>query len=144
MEERRRPKQAANTCRVLEINHHRPLRLECKHPRTMLVSLPPSRSRLCRRSSDFATASLIFRGINGLECEHFISAVRKHAFAEGRYDDFGWTAAFAATCFVGDALRWHAELDFQIQADWRFLQQAMFKQYPPPETRRCVSTPRSI
>lgn len=38
-------------------------------------------------------------------------------------------AGLASSCLQGDALLWHAELDPEVQHDWRLLQQALIKQY---------------
>ncbi|KIO22325.1 hypothetical protein M407DRAFT_119055 [Tulasnella calospora MUT 4182] len=77
----------------------------------------------------------VFEGKGGLEAEAFVRAIRQKAFREGRQDADRWIAQFAATCFIGDALRWHASLDDDVQNSWKALQRAMFTQYPAPKRR---------
>ena len=74
---------------------------------------------------------LIFQGQNGLECEEFVFAVRQRAFAKDKLDDARWTATLAASCFFGEALRWHVALDNSTKNDWELLQKALFAKYPP-------------
>lgn len=82
-----------------------------------------------------STSSLLFRGIDGKECEEFIYMIRLRAMAAGKVRDKEWIADIAGTAFVGDALRWYAELDEDVQEDWLLLRRALLSKYPPPEIR---------
>lgn len=84
-----------------------------------------------------------FKGIDGQECEAFIHDLRQRIFEEGKEEDHGWIARYVATRVTGDALRWHASLDEEIQLDWRRLQRAMLAQYPPPGGIK-VPSPKSV
>lgn len=80
----------------------------------------------------------MFEGKGGLEAEAFVRAIRQKVFREGRQDADRWIAQFAGTCFAGDALRWHASLDDDVQSSWKGLQRAMFTQYPAPKRRQQI------
>ncbi len=73
---------------------------------------------------------LLFQGISGVECEHFIAAVRRVALSQGKQRDEAWIADFASSCFVNGALRWYETLSENVQHDWRQLRQALLAQYP--------------
>ncbi|KAG9047180.1 hypothetical protein FS837_002872 [Tulasnella sp. UAMH 9824] len=74
---------------------------------------------------------LSFRGKDATECEEFIAAILKHAFARGKQRDDQWMADFAATCLANDALRWWSGLDEEVQGSWKLLRRAMFSKYRP-------------
>lgn len=76
-----------------------------------------------------AEADLVFSGTSASECETFIYRVRKAAFAEGRHKDSKWMAELASSCLREGALSWHADLDPEVQHDWKLLQQALIRQY---------------
>ncbi|KAG8892143.1 hypothetical protein FRB99_002922, partial [Tulasnella sp. 403] len=76
---------------------------------------------------------LKFQGIDGAECEAFINAIRSKAYEEGKDEDPRWMARYAATCFIGSALRWHIKLDKEIRNDWALLEDALIDKYPPVE-----------
>jgi len=78
---------------------------------------------------------ILFRGIDGIECEEFIFAVRKWAWTSGNHQDDRWIADFAVTCFMGDALRWLLSLPDETQESWKALQKALIARYPAPEDR---------
>lgn len=40
-----------------------------------------------------------------------------------------WLAQFASTCFRGNALRWHANLEVEVQQDWTLLERALLEKY---------------
>lgn len=80
---------------------------------------------------DPAIAEIVFNGIDGNECEAFISAVRDLAWARGRERDYFWMLNLATTRLRGNALRWHAKLDRNIQEDWHSFIRALFEEYPP-------------
>lgn len=87
----------------------------------------------------------VFRGIDGEECENFVAQVRLRALDEGKERDNNWIIANATASFVGEALRWYASLEPEIQDDWKMLQRAMFQRYPAPEFReesKMLRTPR--
>lgn len=72
----------------------------------------------------------VFDGSDGAAAERFVTAVRRRAFAAGKYNDKAWTAAYAATCLEGSAVRWYGGLDEEVQDDWRLLSQALLEQWP--------------
>ncbi|KAG8921185.1 hypothetical protein FRC01_000368, partial [Tulasnella sp. 417] len=74
---------------------------------------------------------LEFTGKDSKECERFISAVLKHAFAQGMHRDDAWIADFVATCLAEDALRWWLGLDEETQGSWKLLRRAMALEYQP-------------
>lgn len=71
-----------------------------------------------------------FTGRDGYECEEFIRAIRKVAYAAGKIRDDAWTADFASTCFSGRALRYYESLELEMQCDWRLLRHALLMKYP--------------
>ncbi|KAG8944042.1 hypothetical protein FRC04_002237 [Tulasnella sp. 424] len=71
-----------------------------------------------------------FHGRSGEEAEKFVRMVRERAFDEGKQNDNDRIIGFISTCFVGDALRWHALLESHVQNDWTRLQAALLAQYP--------------
>ncbi|KAG8894769.1 hypothetical protein FRB99_001004, partial [Tulasnella sp. 403] len=73
---------------------------------------------------------LIFRGIDGVECDSFVRHVRRKAVNEGKLQDSGWMANYAAGAFAGDALRWYDTLDKETKGNWDLLQTALFEKYP--------------
>ncbi|KAG8938003.1 hypothetical protein FRC00_003877 [Tulasnella sp. 408] len=75
-------------------------------------------------------ADIVFRGINGNECEAFIVAIRDLAFAKGKAEDRQWMLQYATTRLRHKALRWHAKLDPSAQNDWYLFVQALFDEYP--------------
>lgn len=79
---------------------------------------------------------IVFKGLDGTECEAFIRAVRKAAFSQGKQRDAQWMADFAETCFEGEALRWHQTLSDEVQTDWKLLQPALLAKYPAAEQPR--------
>jgi len=79
---------------------------------------------------------IIFRGIDGQECEQFIYAIRNRALAEGKQRNDEWMADVAAACLIDDALRWFETLDEEVQGSWKRLRPALLFQYPKLETRR--------
>ncbi|KIO33713.1 hypothetical protein M407DRAFT_229549 [Tulasnella calospora MUT 4182] len=79
--------------------------------------------------------SLVFRGTSGSEAEEFIASIHQVARSEGRIRDDLWIADFAVACFIGDALRWYAELEAEVQNDWRLLRRAILRKYPPNMSR---------
>jgi len=86
---------------------------------------------------------ILFKGIDGQECELFIHAIRKRALAEGKQRDDEWMADVAAACLIEDALRWFETLDEEVQGSWKRLRPALLSQYPKPETRRGSVRPTS-
>ncbi len=73
----------------------------------------------------YSKDTFTFSGIDATEAEEFIHAVRQRAFSLGKGRDNDWIVDFTAGCFVGEALRWHAELDDGIQWDWCALQKVI-------------------
>jgi len=84
---------------------------------------------------------LVFRGIDGVECEEFIRAVNIRARREGKTRDNEWIVDFVSICFAGKALRWYRKLDREIRGDWDKLQDAMLDEYPEEEERSTIPTP---
>lgn len=87
--------------------------------------------------------SPMFKGIDGTECEDFIHSVRRQVTQEGRQDDNAWICRYVKDRVIGNALRWHASLDEEVQNDWVLLQRAMLSTYSPPNDREMAS-PRSV
>ncbi|KAG9002724.1 hypothetical protein FRB90_011325 [Tulasnella sp. 427] len=75
--------------------------------------------------------NIVFRGIDGNECETFIAAVEELAFNEGWSEDGRRMLLFIRSRLRNRALRWFAELDGSVKTNLDLLVQAMFKQYPP-------------
>ncbi|KAG8928996.1 hypothetical protein FRC01_005076, partial [Tulasnella sp. 417] len=78
---------------------------------------------------------IVFRGIDGNECEAFIVAIRDLAFAKGKEEDCHWMLHYATTRLRHKALRWHAKLDPSIRKAWDSFVQALFEEYPLVEDR---------
>lgn len=89
----------------------------------------------------FGTDHPIFHGIDGVEAEEWVCAVRQKALSLRRQRDNDWIADFASTCFVGDALRWYEDLDESVQKDWRKLRLALLAQWPAPSQRDQAAPP---
>ncbi|KAG8938001.1 hypothetical protein FRC00_003875 [Tulasnella sp. 408] len=81
-------------------------------------------------AEEIPNTDIIFRGIDGNECESFIVAIRDLAFAKGKDEDPNWMLRYATTRLRGQALRWHVRLDPSIQKDWYLFTQALFEEYP--------------
>ncbi|KAG9027156.1 hypothetical protein FS837_004366 [Tulasnella sp. UAMH 9824] len=71
----------------------------------------------------------LFHGRSGEEAEEFVYMVQERALDVGKQQDNEWIAAFISSCFVGDALRWYALLDSDVQDDWKRLRKAILTQY---------------
>ncbi|KIO16096.1 hypothetical protein M407DRAFT_34271 [Tulasnella calospora MUT 4182] len=80
-------------------------------------------------------ANIVFRGIDGNECEAFIAAIRDRAFAQGMDEGDHWMLRYATSRLRGKAMRWHAKLDPSIRKDWDLFLQALFEEYPLVEDR---------
>ncbi|KAG8896064.1 hypothetical protein FRC01_012030, partial [Tulasnella sp. 417] len=85
-------------------------------------------------------SSLVFRGTSANEAEEFIASIHHVARSEGRIRDDLWIADFAVACFRGDALRWYAELDADVQNDWRLLRREILRKYPPITLSRSIES----
>ncbi|KAG8967566.1 hypothetical protein FRC05_001999 [Tulasnella sp. 425] len=72
----------------------------------------------------------LFHGRGGEEAEEFVHMIHERALDVGKQQDNEWIAAFVASSFVGDALRWYVSLDPGVQNDWKRLRQAILTQYP--------------
>ncbi|KAG9032125.1 hypothetical protein FS837_002797 [Tulasnella sp. UAMH 9824] len=77
------------------------------------------------------SGQLQFRGQHATECEDFMTAIVRRAFAQGKQRDDQWMADFAATCMVNDAMRWWGALDEETQGSWKLLRRAMLSKYRP-------------
>jgi len=86
------------------------------------------------------TGRLVFRGIDGLECEEFIYMIRLRATTAGKARDKEWMADLAGMAFVGGALRWYDSLSEEVQGDWLLLRRALLGKYPAPEAHSGSST----
>lgn len=89
----------------------------------------------------FGTDHPVFKGIDGVEAEEWVCAIRQKALSLRRQRDNDWIADFASTCFVGDALRWYEDLDEDTQRDWRKLRLALLAQWPAPSQRDQAAPP---
>ncbi|KAG8938000.1 hypothetical protein FRC00_003874, partial [Tulasnella sp. 408] len=81
------------------------------------------------KPSDPPEPEIVFRGIDGNECEDFVAAIRQYALAQRKEGDNYWMLQYATTRMRGKALRWHAELDPVIRKDWDLFVRALFKEY---------------
>ncbi|KAG8947276.1 hypothetical protein FRC04_010852 [Tulasnella sp. 424] len=75
--------------------------------------------------------NIIFKGIDGNECEEFVAALEDLAYAEGWTEDRRRMLFFARSRLRNAALRWFARLDSSVKNDWDLFVQALFDQYPP-------------
>ncbi|KAG8939882.1 hypothetical protein FRC04_005831 [Tulasnella sp. 424] len=75
--------------------------------------------------------NIIFKGIDGNECEEFVAALEDLAYAEGWAEDRRRMLLFARSRLRNAALRWFARLDPSVKNDWDLFVQAIFDQYPP-------------
>ncbi|KAG8894843.1 hypothetical protein FRB99_000952, partial [Tulasnella sp. 403] len=82
---------------------------------------------------------VVFRGIDGVECDSFVRHVRRKAVNEGKLQDSAWMANYAAGAFAGDALRWYDTLDEETKGSWNLLQTALFLKYPASNTEGSLS-----
>ncbi|KAG8933556.1 hypothetical protein FRC01_008299, partial [Tulasnella sp. 417] len=73
---------------------------------------------------------ILFRGIDGNECEAFVAAIRDRAFAQGMNEGDPWMLRYATSRLRGKAMRWHAKLDPSTRQDWDQFVQALFEEYP--------------
>ncbi|KIO23600.1 hypothetical protein M407DRAFT_26972 [Tulasnella calospora MUT 4182] len=80
-------------------------------------------------------ANIVFRGIDGNECEAFIAAIRDRAFAQGMDEGDYWMLRYATSRLRGKAMRWHAKLEPSLRKDWDLFLQALFEEYPLVEDR---------
>ncbi|KAG8933555.1 hypothetical protein FRC01_008298 [Tulasnella sp. 417] len=81
-------------------------------------------------ATETLNTDILFRGIDGNECEAFVVAIRYLACAKGKDEDPNWMLRYATTGLRGKALRWHAKLDPSIRKDWDLFVQALFEAYP--------------
>ncbi|KAG8920681.1 hypothetical protein FRC00_009674, partial [Tulasnella sp. 408] len=72
-----------------------------------------------------------FSGKDSDECDNFISAVMRLAFAQGKQRDDAWIADFVASRLTKDALRGWIKLDDETQTSWKLLRRAMDLKYQP-------------
>jgi hypothetical protein len=82
----------------------------------------------------YSKDTFTFSGTDATEAEEFIHAVRQRAFSLGNGRDNDWIVDFTAGCFVGEALRWHVELDDGTKWDWGVLQKAIMERWPRAKT----------
>lgn len=76
---------------------------------------------------------IVFLGRDGSECEEFIRAIHKVAYAAGKIRDDAWMADLASTCFSGRALRYYLGLEPGVQCNWRLLCHTLLTKYPRPD-----------
>lgn len=87
-------------------------------------------------------ADIVFKGIDGNECEEFIATIEELSFAEGWSRDRERMLLFARSRLRNKALRWFARLDASKKNDWDSFVEALFDQYPPVETPKAeITTP---
>ncbi|KIO31371.1 hypothetical protein M407DRAFT_19743 [Tulasnella calospora MUT 4182] len=80
-------------------------------------------------AEESSNTDIIFRGIDGNECEAFVVAIRDLAFAKDKDEDPNWMLRYATTRLRHKALRWHAKLEPSIRKDWDLFVQALFEEY---------------
>lgn len=81
----------------------------------------------------FSAEDIAFRGWNGRECEDFIQAIHKAAYAAGKLRDDPWMADLAVPCLSGRALRYYDGLEPDVKGNWSLLRSALLARYPPPD-----------
>ncbi|KIO28583.1 hypothetical protein M407DRAFT_22317 [Tulasnella calospora MUT 4182] len=74
---------------------------------------------------------VVFLGRDGQECEEFIRAIHKAAYAAEKIRDDAWMADLALPCFSGRALRYYESLEPEVKCDWSLLRKALLARYPP-------------
>ncbi|KIO21091.1 hypothetical protein M407DRAFT_29301 [Tulasnella calospora MUT 4182] len=74
---------------------------------------------------------IVFRGLDGNECEAFIAAIEELAFTEGWSEDEKRMLLFTRSRLRQGALRWFARLEPSKKKDWDLFVEALFEQYPP-------------
>lgn len=89
-------------------------------------------------------SEIVFRGIDGNECEEFIAAIEELAFTEGWSNDQGRMLLFARSRLRHKALRWFARLDPSKKKDWDLFVEALFDHYSLVETPPEVETATPI
>lgn len=77
--------------------------------------------------------AIVFSGRDGHECEEFVQAIHKAAYAAGKLRDDAWMADMAVTCLSGRALRYYTSLEPEVKRDWSLLSSALLEKYPPPD-----------
>ncbi|KAG8988938.1 hypothetical protein FRB90_002488 [Tulasnella sp. 427] len=101
------------------------------HPESKRPLLKAAAAISLAAMATFEIPNIVFRGIDGNECEAFIAAVEELAFNEGWSEDGRRMLLFIRSRLRNRALRWFAELDGSVKTNLDLLVQAMFKQYPP-------------
>ncbi|KAG8904142.1 hypothetical protein FRC01_008853 [Tulasnella sp. 417] len=86
-------------------------------------------------------ARIRFEGKSAKEAEEFVAAIRGIALKEGKHKDHEWIAFFASSCFVGLALRWFEDLDFEMRCDWDLLRQAILRKWPAEDDTNATLVP---
>ncbi|KAG8941872.1 hypothetical protein FRC04_004049 [Tulasnella sp. 424] len=76
---------------------------------------------------------IVFMGRDGYECEEFIRAIHKVAYAAGKIRDDAWMADLALACFSGKALRFYQSLGPEVQCNWQLLRPALLTKYARPD-----------
>ncbi|KAG8929602.1 hypothetical protein FRC01_004062, partial [Tulasnella sp. 417] len=72
----------------------------------------------------------MFYGSSGKEAEKFVQLVYRRARDARKQNDNEWIVDFVQMCLAGDALRWYAGLESEVQDDWKQLRQAILTQWP--------------
>lgn len=84
-----------------------------------------------------------FEGYSAKEAEEFVATVNRTALKEGKHKDPEWIAFFASSCFSGVALRWLADLDYEVTYDWNLLRRAILQRWPIETKRNIIAIPPS-
>ncbi|KAG8984288.1 hypothetical protein FRB90_005430, partial [Tulasnella sp. 427] len=92
-------------------------------------------------SANTTTTEIIFKGIDGNECEEFIAAIEELAFTEGWSRDRERMLLFARSRLRQRALRF-AKLDPSKKEDWNSFVDALFDQYPSTEVSSDPTEPQ--
>lgn len=90
--------------------------------------LTRGRARLRLEGAD--NPDIICEGIDGSECESFITAIHMRAHEEEWINDEKRLLYFAVSRLRKKALRWYATLDSADRSDWGRFMQALFAKYP--------------
>ncbi|KAG8893293.1 hypothetical protein FRB99_002071, partial [Tulasnella sp. 403] len=76
------------------------------------------------------TGDIVFKGVDGSECERFIRAVKIQAREQNKLRDERWILDLVEVSFEGNALRWFTKLDPAVRSNWDLLQEALLDRFP--------------
>ncbi|KAG8902969.1 hypothetical protein FRB99_003860, partial [Tulasnella sp. 403] len=83
---------------------------------------------------------LVFKGVDGTECEIFIRTVKIQARKQNKLRDETWILDLVQVSLAEKALRWFIKLDPAIRSSWDLLQEALIDRFPSSESEEGSST----